>query len=335
MRHSQAQPRIHIEAKHLRRVINAHQKELHMLQMAGKHESIQELLAYIIRLGIRAIQAETNTCSFKEAAERSLEARKNRRPATLHDLRYFIRRMLKEPGLAERPLRAMTTQECRELLERAFSNSLHSFKKGRAILHSIFSFGIRREWCEKNPVDNIEIPTIQEKDISPLSLKAVQQLEKTCKQQQHRDMLLSLRLMLYCGLRPAEVMRLNPRRDIDWGLCHVLVRPRTSKTGGGRLIPLRAVARVQASDRVIPPQWTKRWRDLRRAAGIRYWQPDACRHTFASYHAAHFHNLQALQMEMGHSDASLLFSRYMVPIPPQQAKAFWKEHKIRLKQDSQ
>ena len=49
-------------------------------------------------------------------------------------------------GIAQRPLRAMSTKECRELLEQAFGSSNHSFNNGRTILHSIFAYGLRREW---------------------------------------------------------------------------------------------------------------------------------------------------------------------------------------------
>lgn len=323
MRYSQTSPRNLFKTNLLRQVIAAHHVELLLLLDSDTPDDCYRLLERIIKLGLQAIQAKDNTCTFQEAAERSIEARKHRRPATLHDLRYFTRRMLKVPGIAERPLRAMTTQECRKILDEAFSASPNSYKKGRAILHSIFNFGIRREWCDRNPVDKIEVPVIREKTISPLSLQTIQQLEKTCEQKPFRDMRLSLKLMLYCGLRPAEVSRLNPQQDIDWKLGHVLIRPRTSKTGGGRMIPLRRIARVPEKERLIPPRWEEKWRQLRRAAGLTFWQADACRHTFASYHAAHFRNLPALQLEMGHRDMGLLISRYMIPIPPKQAKVYW------------
>ena len=41
------------------------------------------------------------------------------------------------------------------------------------------------------------------------------------------------------------------------------------------------------------------------------WRQDVCRHTFATYHAAHFRNFAALQMEVGHRDSSLLRTRYV------------------------
>ena len=127
-------------------------------------------------------------------------------------------------------------------------------------------------------------------------------------------MQLSLHLMLYCGIRPTEVSRINPETDIDWDHAQVLVRPTTSKTGGGRVVPLRKADAI--SVRTIPRRWVQRWRALRKAAGwgreaAQPWRQDVCRHTFATYHAAHFRNFPALQLEMGHRDCGLLRTRYV------------------------
>ena len=91
-------------------------------------------------------------------------------------------------------------------------------------------------------------------------------------------------------------------------------------------MPLRGIKGIRKKDRIIPQGWNRKWHDLRRAAGYRgkSWVPDVCRHTFASYHAAYFRNLAALQLEMGHRDASLLMTRYMAPALRKDAAAFGK-----------
>ena len=132
----------------------------------------------------------------------------------------------------------------------------------------------------------------------------------------------SLCLMLYGGIRPTEVSRLQ-ERDFDWDGKQVIIRPTVSKTGGGRTVPLRGIQGIRKKDRIIPQGWNRKWKALRRAAGFRHWVPDICRHTFASYHAAYFRNLPELQLEMGHRDTSLLRSRYMVPARRKDAEAFW------------
>ncbi|MBR5523057.1 MAG: site-specific integrase [Akkermansia sp.] len=275
-------------------------------------EEMMRLLRRVVQEGVRAVEESEATVSFAEAVQRSVEARAGRRPTTRRDLRHFTGRMLRVAGVGERPLRAMRSGECRELLQAAFGRSAHSYRKGRAILHSIFAWGRRYGYCDTNPVDAVEAPEVVEKEIVPLTPEEVHRLETAAEHPAHRAMRWSLYLLLYCGLRPAEVQRLQPE-DICREEGCVVVRPRVSKTGGGRAVPLRRVQPLSGVEPHIPRNWQNRWRSLRRAAGFapRRWVPDVCRHTFASYHAAQFKNLPMLQVEMGHRDCSLLRSRYV------------------------
>lgn len=278
-------------------------------------------LRRVLREGVRAVQLSEHTQSFETTAWASVEARAARRPTTRRDLRSFVRRMLRVNGVADMPLRAMTTRDCRELLQAAFGKSQSSYKKGRAILHSIFAFGMRREWCDTNPVDRIEVPLVQEQHIPPLSLEEIKRLEHTARRPEHAAMRSSLSLMLYCGLRPNEVKRLRPE-DIRLAEREIIIRPAVSKTGGGRVVPLRHPLPGRLS---IPPNWEARWRSLRRAAGFTHWKADSCRHSFASYHAAWFRDIHSLQYEMGHCNAELLRTRYVSPVARRAAQKFWRD----------
>ena len=280
------------------------------------------LLRRVIDAGVKTIEGEERTVSFEEAVQQSLSARTNRRPATVRDLRHFTRRMLRVEGISSLPLRGMNTADCRRILETAFRNSMHSYRKGRVILHSIFAYGKRMQWNEHNPVDNLETPRVQEKEIVPLTIEEIAQLERAVEQPEHRAMRTSLHLMLYCGLRPNEVARLRPD-DIQLTEKRVLIHPRTSKTGGGRVVPLRKAYELKGIHLSIPRNWQKRWKALRLAAGFTHWVPDVCRHTFASYHAAHFRNLPELQLEMGHSTPTLLRNRYLNLPQTTHAARFW------------
>ncbi len=301
--------------------------ELQAVAVQGK-PALMKALRRVLREGIAAVRAQEKTVSFQQAAEESLVRRQNagRRPTTLRDLRHFIRRLLRVPELAERPLRAIDTAECRAALETAFAGSTHSYRKGRAILHSIFALGIRQGWCSMNPVAAIEIPPVAEKEIEPLPLADCRRLVDVAKSSHFRDCLPALGLMLFAGVRPGEVERLCWRDvHLDEGMLSIAVRH--SKTGGARRVELcsslrrilrhhrpRGQGEVAASS-LCPPRWAQRWQDLRRAAGLatpyRRWVPDVLRHTYASYHALTHHNLPALQLQLGHRDSRLLMTRYL------------------------
>ncbi len=295
--------------------------ELAVAAAQGK-AALMQALRRVLREGIAAVQAQARTVSFRHAAEESLARRcsTGRRPSTLRDLRHFIRRLLRVPELAERPLRAIYTEECRRALSYAFAGSAHSFRKGRAILRGDFAYGMRQQWCSGNPVSAIELPRIEEKEIVPLSVPECQRLMETARKPLFRDCLPALGLMLFAGVRPGEVARLR------WADVHcqegiLAIAPRHSKTGGARRVELcpalrRLLRRLspapQSSALLCPPQWMKRWRQLRRAAGLgERWVPDVLRHTFASYHALTYRNLPALQLQLGHRDSRLLLTRYL------------------------
>ena len=268
-----------------------------------------------VRLGAEEMRKREKTVTFRKAVEVALEERekKNRRARTVTDFRYYCKRlMVRNPGLAERRVRSITSEDCRAYLQAAYGESAAQYRKARAILSGVFSTAIKHDWCDANPVSRVEVPEVVEKPIEPLTIEEVERLEAAAQLPEHEDMQLSLHLMLYCGIRPTEVSRIDPERDIDWENQRVVVRPTTSKTGGGRVVPLRKADAITV--RMIPRRWVQRWRALRKAAGwdqAHVWRQDVCRHTFATYHAAHFRNFSALQLEMGHRDSSLLRTRYV------------------------
>ncbi len=278
------------------------------------------LLRRVVRTGAKLVKDEEYTVSLETAVWASVEARSSYlRPISLRDLRYYARRILSVKNAAKLMLRSMKSNDCREILQAAFGHRQSAYVKGRAILHSVFAYGIRREWCDENPVTRLEVPRVQEHTIEPLTMEEVNRLRNAAR---NSDMELSLNLMLYGGIRPAEVARLKVE-DICWKEKQVIIRSQTSKTGGGRVVPLRGCEHISPQLRIIPCDWFRRWRQLRLAAGFTSWVPDACRHTFASYHAAYFKNLPALQLEMGHCDLHLLRTRYMRPVTARVASLFW------------
>ncbi len=301
---------------------------------------LMRTLRQVLREGISSLRAQQKTVPFRQAAEESLARRvaAGRRATTLRDLRHFIRRLLRIKGFSERPLRSICTDECRQVLAAAFAGSAHSYRKGRAILHSIFAYGMRQGWCSRNPVTAIEQPRIEEKEIVPLSMAECRQLMETAQSPRFCDCLPALGLMLFAGVRPGEVARLR-WEDVHCEEGVLCIAARHSKTGGARRVELCPALRRMLQRRcprgtgsqllLCPPQWRKRWLKLRQVAGLvsprRRWVPDVLRHTFASYHALTHRNLPALQLQLGHRDSRLLLTRYLnlSPLRRCEAARFW------------
>lgn len=273
-------------------------------------------LQYTIQMLVDNLMKAKQTVTFEQAAQESVNARRYRRPSTVADLKSFTRRMMQFGHLAARPLREISVEECLELLNTVFGHSAHSYRKAKMILHSVFHYGQKRGWCDMNPAKVIESPPVVEERINILSTRQVNALVKTCQKEEFRSMEPAIYLMLWCGIRPGEVRRLR-WIDIDPKEKVVYIESFNSKTGGARAVPLRGKAitlcrmRKNDADFIAPRNWNRLWKRLRVQAGLRNWQQDALRHTFASFHLKHFHNLHQLQEEMGHRDANLLRTRYL------------------------
>jgi integrase len=59
------------------------------------------------------------------------------------------------------------------------------------------------------------------------------------------------------------------------------------------------------------------------AAGIMEWPDNALRHSFASYHLAHFKNAAATALELGHHDSRITFAHYRELVKPKEAERYW------------
>ncbi len=291
------------------------------------------LCRHVIHLGAEAYAQEARTVSFREAVEKSLQSRAERRNRTLAEIRQCCRRILRShPELADMPVRRISPECCRELISQTYRTPPMQ-RKARRLLHGIFAFSLRHGWCSCNPVAAVDIPPVREKTVEVLSLAQVRRLLATVRRAEHLPCAPAVGLMLWAGIRPTELTRLR------WEDVHVQDRvitidARHAKTGGARQVTLYPVLirwlRETAPFRlprafIVPRAWVRRWRLLRLAAGFNDWHPDALRHTFASYHLKHFRDYKALQIDMGHADIQLLRTRYlgMRGITSEGAAAFW------------
>jgi Phage integrase family. len=84
------------------------------------------------------------------------------------------------------------------------------------------------------------------------------------------------------------------------------------------LLPVR-----KHSGNVTPDNFPKQFDAARVAAGIHEWPDNALRHSFASYHLAHFKDAAALALEMGHTDSGMIFNHYRQLVRPKEAERYW------------
>ena len=302
---------------------------------APAQSSKLEFCSKIIECGKRNFRL--SEMRLKDGFALFLKSKTHLRKDSFRDIRYLGTRLLKSrPEFAARNFSELKTQDCLEWLTLEFETP-SQFNKARAMLHALFEFALKRDFCDKNPVKSIEKKKVNEREIRPLSYLQSKALIETSSLPQNRDCLPAVGLLMLAGIRPREVRRLT-WGDIDLEENSICVRSQCSKTGGVRQVEvcpslrrilkgyLETFAKGSCPQKVCPPNWQNKWKSIREQSGFRgLWVQDILRHTYASYHAKHFKNLHLLQLNMGHSDQSLLRCRYinMRGISSDDAKKFF------------
>ena len=290
-------------------------------------------LTRIFDMGVEVYEESICSEPFAVAIEKFLEQKKDLRPASYREYKSVLRRMLRDsPEYTHRNVRSIRAKDCLAIISKG-NPSAHTFDKARRLLHCFFAYALQHNWCSENPVNRLQVKKKKELTVPVLRLAEINRLLDSVAKPEHRECAAAVGLMLWGGLRPTEVTRLR-WVDVDLEDMVVRVLPRVSKTGGARLVTIQPIllrwlnrlCPLEArSGLVAPRNWVRRWQFLRRDAELIPWRADALRHTFASYHLRHFADIQQLQLEMGHSTAHLLFSRYLNLgfISKADAAAFW------------
>ena len=298
-------------------VLDAVRIAKNILDAKPKNFAITDLqfCAKVIEVGLRHMR--TKEMPLIDGFALYLKSKQHLRPDSIRDIRCIGNRLLRtNPELGKRNFSELSVSECEEWLNAAFHTN-PQFNKAWAMLHGLFEFALRREWCDKNPIKRIERKKVIEREILPLKLAETRRLIKTAQLESPSCGVVAA-LLVYTGIRPREVRRLS-WRDIDTEERTITVRSQCSKTGGVRQVEIPPVLnrllisrKSQNSSHICPTDWQCRWRKIRDNSGFRgRWVQDILRHTYASLHAKRYADLPRLQLNMGHRDQSLLRSRYV------------------------
>jgi integrase len=189
----------------------------------------------------------------------------------------------------------------------------------------LFAFGVTRRWCTENPVAHTTRAKETEGDIVILSVAQTAQLLEAAS----GETLPFWAIGAFAGLRRAEVERLDwAQVDFESGL--IEVKARHSKTARRRLVTMQpnlcawlAPYRAHRRGSVCPGNLRLRTEADRDRAGLREnWPNNALRHSFGSYHLAHFKDAPALALQMGNSP-DVIFRHYRELVKPKEAKRYW------------
>lgn len=318
--------------------------------------------AEIKRLAAMGAEADTSgkaTVQFAEALQALYDAKDARQSShTVAGRRTRFTRLLeRNPQLATKTMRSITPQDVDRALDAAHPHQDTSWNNLFREISALFTFAIRRGWCDANPLEKLEKRTVREQEITAITPASLIALFRACRRplpqdragdtpyeirvarQDTRGLQLYLALMAFGGIRPVECTRLT-WGDISLHEGVISIRPTHSKTGGARHVTIRPVLRAwllacmpqDADDSPVISTLDLKFKmiALRRRAGYdderNPWQDDALRHSFASYLLKNGEDLTRMVMDMGHSSTHLLRTRYLNPrgITPTSAREWWR-----------
>ena len=195
----------------------------------------------------------------------------------------------------------------------------------RRVLIVAFNFAKGRGYCIGNPAKQ----SAKAKQIdAPVGILTV---EETARLMENAvpELVPYVAIGAFAGLRRAELERLDWQEvDLQSGLIEVTASK--AKSARRRFVKIQAnLAKwlqpyAQLSGNVTPPGYRVLLESARDAAGIEQWPQNGLRHSFASYHLAHFKDANALALELGHTDSDLVFQHYRQLVRPTQAERYWK-----------
>jgi integrase len=224
------------------------------------------------------------------------------------------------------PVRTVQTKEIEEWLH-ALRLAPQSFNNYRARVSSLFGYGVKCGYLDRNPVSAID--KMKSVDQAP-GIFTVDEL-RLLLEKAPAELLPMFAIGAFAGLRTAEVVRLE-WSDVDLRRGHINIAATKSKTARRRLITmapnLRAWLAPYASH--TGRLWTKHRDNYHfvvthfwKAAGLAEWPHNVLRHSFASYHLAKHQDAPRLALDMGHVSPHMIFSNYREIVTPEEAEQYW------------
>jgi integrase len=294
------------------------------LSAAEELEPYGKTIADAAQFYLKHLEATTRSVPLSRATRELIE---NRRAAGasaryLKDLRLRLARFC--AAFPERTLADISTADVDRWLA-ALNLAPVTRNTFRLRLGTLFSFGMTRRWCTFNPVAHTTRAKETAGDIVILSVAQTAQLLEAAS----AETLPFWAIGAFAGLRRAEIERLD-WAQVDFESSLIEVKARHSKTATRRLVPMQPNLRTwlfpyRAHRRgaVCPGNLRARTEADRDRAGLRLgWPTNALRHSFGSYHLAHFKDAPALALQMGNSP-DVIFRHYRELVRPKQAALYW------------
>jgi integrase len=279
------------------------------------------------------VKATQNSCTAADLVREIIENREadGASQRYIEDLKSRLNRFAKdfngEPVAAitaaqiDDWLRGLRNEEAKPLL----STTRNNFRR---VLIVAFNYAVQRGYATANVAERTAKAKVVDESPGIFSVEETRRLlESAAEVSPH--VLPYLVIGCFAGLRPAELARLEWENiDFDAGLIEVTAKK--AKTARRRFVKMQdnlmawLIPYRLRKGAVTPRTLRRPLRAVRTHAKLKKWPANALRHSFASYHLAHFQDAAKLALEMGHTDSNMIFEHYRQLVKPKEAARYWK-----------
>jgi integrase len=271
------------------------------------------------------LKASEKSCTAVQLVKELVEAKEKDGASARHVSDLRSRLNIFAAKFDGQPVATITSAEIDDWL-RSLNGSPVTRNHYRRLIVLAFNFAVQRGYATDNPAEKTAKAKERGSNIGILTVTQATRLLKNATP----DVLPYIAIGLFAGLRRAEIERLD-WSEIDFESGLIEVKAEKSKTAQRRFVTMQPNVREwllpvrKHQGRITPNKWQFRLQfdQAREAAGIAEWPDNALRHSFASYHLAHFKNAAATAMECGHHDSRITYRHYRELVKPQDAARFW------------
>jgi integrase len=273
---------------------------------------------------LRYLEASERSCTVAELVDEILKAKKADGASARYvaDLDYRLNHFASTFG--EQKVSTITSAKIDDWL-RALNLSPISRNNYRRVVLTMFSFAVQRGYAIDNPAERTAKAKVVGEAPGILTVQETVHLLEAASP----ELLPYVAIGAFAGLRRAELERLDwSEIDFDSGLIEVTAAK--AKAARRRFVTMQPNLREwllplrKHRGSVVPADNFRQAFDAARmAAGIVEWPDNALRHSFASYHMAHFKNAAETALQLGHHDSRITFAHYRELVKPKEAERYW------------
>jgi integrase len=272
---------------------------------------------------VRHLESASKSCVIQELIKQHIERKVKQRFSQVHlaDIRYRMKRF--ESSFGRFLASEITTSQVEDWLS-DLDLSIQSRNNFRAALHALFAFAKSRGYVAANPVEEIPKLRVPDQPVGILKPEEIASLLNAAPS----EMIPYYAIGAFAGLRTSELQRLE-WKEIDLESGFIEITGAKSKTAARRLVTIQPNLRDwldshrNKKGQVCPERFRTLAEATRIAAKMTTWPHNALRHSFVSYHLAHFKDAARLALELGHTSPHLLFRHYREVVRPADAERYW------------